>query len=126
MFAAFARLPSQRRTRRARQYGLDVAGDEVNADLVEPAFGDDHVGVAFRRLDELQVHRPHGRLVLRDDGFDGAAALVDVAVEAADEAYVGVAVYENLHVHQAAHLRIEEDEDAFDDDDRARLDVNGL
>src|SRR5437763_7096596 len=70
------------------------------------------------------MHRPHGRLVLRDDRFEAAPALVYVAIQTADEAYVGVAIDKDFHVHQAAHLRVEEDEDAFDDDNRARLDVN--
>ena len=100
--------------------------DEVDADLVAAAFGDDDVGKALGRLDELHVHGTDGGHVLLDDGFHGAAALIDVALEAAHEADVGVGVHEDFDVHQFAEGRVFENEDALENDGGARLDAGDL
>ena len=96
-------------------------GDEhVEGGRVHAAVGDDDVGVALRRLDELQVHGPDGRQVLVDDAGRRAAAIGDVALEAPDEADVGIGVDVDLEVEQLAQAGLEEHEDALDDDDRTR------
>ena len=51
---------------------------------------------------------------------------MDIAVEPSYEAYVRVGVHKYLEVHQAAHLRVDKNQDAFNDDYRPGLDVNRL
>ena len=70
------------------------------ATVLKPAFRDDDVGVALGRFDELHVHGAHGVQVLLDDRFGGAPALDDVALQAANEAQVGVGVDEDLDVEE--------------------------
>ncbi len=104
--------------------GLDFLDDEVNADFVVGAFGEDDVGEAFGRLDELEVHGADGGHVLLDHLLHGAAALFDVALQAADEPQIGVGVHEDLDVHQFAQRGIFENQNAVNDDGRARLDAH--
>src|SRR5262249_28022198 len=67
---------------------LDLHLEQVDGDAVVPAFGKDDVGVALGGLDELQVHGAHALLILADHRVGRAAALVDVALQTADEAHV--------------------------------------
>ena len=76
----------------------------------------------MRRLDELEVHRPHRRVVLVAHRLEGAAALLDVAADAADDADVGVGVDEDLDVDLLAQRGLDEHEDALDDDHARGLD----
>ena len=89
---------------------------------VVPAAGEDDVGVALGGLHELVVHRAHRGEVLLDHRVDGAAAQLQVALEAADEAHVGLGVDEDLQVEEVAELRLDEEEDALDEHHVARLD----
>ena len=57
------------------------------------------------------------------DVLDGAAALGEVASQAADEAQVGVGVDEDLDVEQLAEHRLGEDQDPLDEHDPAGLDL---
>ena len=85
------------------------------------ALGNDDVGVLAARLDEGDVHGPHRAQVLADDRFQAALALLEVALQPADEAQVAVGVDEDLDVHQVAQGLLAEDQDALDDDDLGRL-----
>lgn len=98
------------------QQFLDAADDQIEGDRVVTTVGDDDVGVAFARFDKFEVHGAHGGEVLFDDRFLGAPALVDVALQAADEAEIGVGVDKDAHVHLLAQIFITKDEDAFDED----------
>ena len=107
---------------------LDRSGDEhvhqatdhdIEGDAVVAALGDDEIGPALARLDELQVHRPHRLVVLLADLTEGAAARLHVAADAAEDADVGVGVDEDLDVEAIADPLVDEDQDALDDDDRA-------
>lgn len=71
------------------------------------------------------MHGADGGEVLLDDGLGSAPAFGDVAMQAADEAQVGVGVYEDFDVKQLAEADFAEDEDAFDDDDPVGLNGDG-
>ena len=66
--------------------------------------------------DELQVHRADGQLILLDDRL-GRTAARRVALQAADEANVGIGVHEELDVEQVAQGWLHEDQDALHHDD---------
>ena len=105
---------------------LYCIGDDVNGHLVMAALGDDDIGVSLGGLDELQVHRLHGFAVVLDGGFDGTAALGDVADDDAQHAVVVIGVYEDLDVHLVPQFLAGEDEDAFHNYDIVRFYRNGL
>src|SRR5258708_2200429 len=77
---------------------LHPRDDRVDGHLILPTFGDDQVSVSLGWLDELFVHRADGVHVLLDDRGKRAAARLDVAHQAADEADVGGCVDEELDV----------------------------
>src|SRR5690606_18811078 len=81
---------------------LDPRHDHLDRHAVVAALRDDHVRVAHAGLHELEVHRPHGGDVLPDHGFDGAAALGHVPLEAADQPHIRV--YEDADVHEPPEL----------------------
>ena len=58
-----------------------------------------------------------------DDAVEGAAALLDVPHQTAQDALVGVGVHEDLIVEHGAQLRLHEGQDALHDEDGGRLDV---
>ena len=110
------------------EQGFEAGCDHFHRNRVQAPFGDDDIGVALGGFDELQVHGADGGEVLVDDHFGGAAALFDVALEAADEADVGIGVDEDLDIEQGAQFGVAEDEDALDHDDgfgRDALDAVG-
>ncbi len=90
-----------------------AGGYHLHRDGVQPAFGDDHIGIAFGRLDKLHVHGADGGEVLVDDHLGRPAALGDVALQAADEADVGVGIDKNLDIEQLAQIRVAKDQDAL-------------
>src|SRR5690606_16740450 len=57
---------------------------------------------------------------------EGAAAVLEVAADAAEDADVGGGVDEELQIDLRAQALVDEDEDAFDDDDRPGLDRDRL
>ena len=75
-----------------------------------------------QKLDELQMHRPYRLIVLLTRGLKSPAALFDIAAHPPQHPDVGVGVDEQLDVEQAAQLAVDEQQDAFDDDERRRLD----
>lgn len=87
---------------------------------------DHEIRVLPGRLEELVVHRADGIVVLPDDAVEGAAALPDVAMKAADETHVGLDVQEELHVETAADLGIPEREDALEQEPSDRADALDL
>ena len=89
--------------RRVSQSSLNLRDDHLDGDGVVPAARHDDVRIALARLDELQVHRLDGGQVLVEDFVERAAALRDVAPDAANEPDVGVGVDEDFHVAQLAH-----------------------
>ena len=104
----------------------DVLNQHGYSHRVEPAFGDDDVGILFRRLDELLVHGFHGRRVLRNDRLHRTSAVADVAQDAPGQPDVGIGIDEDLDVHQVAQLLVLEDQNAVDDDHFRRFDIHGL
>ena len=81
---------------------LDLRDDHLDRDCVVPAPRHNDVRVALARLDELQVHRLHGRQVLVDDFVEGPSAGAHVAADAANEPDVGIGVDEHFHVAELA------------------------
>src|SRR6185369_9894989 len=104
---------------------MQLAENEVDSDQILAALGDDEVGPALGRLDELQMHRPHRRVILLAHRLKGAPALLDVAANSAKYAEVRVGVDEDLDVEQGSHASLDEHQDALDDDDACRVYVSG-
>ena len=74
----------------------DPRDDHIDRHRVEPAAGDDNVGVALGRLDELQVHGAHRPQILLDHRLDRPPALGDIALQPADEAQVALGIDEQF------------------------------
>src|SRR2546430_10313758 len=45
----------------------NLAAEEVDADNIVSTLRNDYVGMAFRRFDELHMHRAHGRQVRSEE-----------------------------------------------------------
>src|SRR5262249_20688829 len=82
------------------EHGMPARGPKLQRRLLRRARRDDEDGVAPRGLDELQVHRPRRGEVLALHGVEGAAALLQVAAQPAEDAQGGVGVDEELDVHE--------------------------
>jgi len=95
----------------------------VERDTVVATFGHDQIRPPLARLDVLDVHRPHGRVVLIAHRLEAAAAMLEIAADAAHEPDVRIGVDEDLHVHLFAQRGLCEHEDALDDDHGSRHDV---
>ena len=108
------------------QQSFDPRHDDIHRHGIQAAFGDDDIGIALGRLDKFQVHGADGGQVLVDDRLGGATALGDVALQAADEADIGIRIDEDLDIEQLAQLGFGKDQDAFHQDDRLWLDADGL
>src|SRR5215467_2693301 len=89
-----------------------LAGDQVDADGVEAALGNYYVGVSLGWFHELEMHWPDGHHVLFDHRLERPPSLMNVAIQPANEANIGVGIDKNLEVHQAAQSRITEDQDS--------------
>ena len=72
------------------------------------------------------MHGLDGGEVLVDNAVEGAAALLDVPHQTAQDALIGIGVYENFVVEHGAQLRLHEGKDAFHDEDGGRFDVLDL
>ena len=90
-----------------------------SATRLSPPSGTIRSAHRFDRLDVLDVHRAHRRVVLVAHRLERAAALLEVAADAAHQPDVGVGVDEDLDVHLLAQRGLGEHEDALDDDDAA-------
>jgi hypothetical protein len=86
----------------------------------------DHVRVAFTRLDELEMHRLHGRQVLVDDLVERPSAITRIALQTPDQSNVRICVDEYFHVAKFADAIVDEEQDAVDDNHVSRLDADGL
>src|SRR4051812_15940471 len=106
-------------------YGEEMGEDHVEGGHVFAAFGGDEVSVALAGLDEAEVHGADGRLPLRHHAFGGAAPLLSVAPEAADEADVGVGIHIEAEIEAFAEGLAGQDEDPLDHQAGARLDPPG-
>ena len=73
-----------------------------------------------------QVHGLDRCKVLAKHGIEAAAALGNVAADAADEADVGVRIHKDLDIHLIAQGVVLKDQDTLDQNDLARLDRNGF
>ena len=105
---------------------LDAAYDEIERHGVFAALRHDDVGVLLRRLHVLFVHGLDGVLPLLHNAAHRAAALFGVAQHAPGKTHVGVGIHKHADVHEIGERRIGEDQYALDQDDRARLDLDGL
>lgn len=73
------RVPRNLPSRLLPHEGPDLLDHQVDSHVVVPAFGNNHVRIPFRRLDELHMHRPHGIHVLLDDHLHRPSALTKIA-----------------------------------------------
>jgi hypothetical protein len=71
---------------------FDAGRYHIQGYFIVTTFRDDHIGVAFARLDKLQVHRADGAKVLLYHGFGGSSALCDVASQTPDESNIRIGV----------------------------------
>src|SRR6188474_765850 len=86
----------------------DHGDDDLGADLVLAAFGDDDIRPAFRGFDELEMHGANGAVVLIAYGLEGSPALLDVAADSSEGADVRVRVDVDLDVELFAQRRLDE------------------
>src|SRR5579863_3223805 len=86
----------------ARHKRADLLNHQVNPHVVVPTLGNDHIRVTLRRLDELQVHRPHRFHILFDDHFRGATAIAYIAHQPPDKTQVPVSIHEDFDVQYVA------------------------
>jgi len=91
--------------------------------VVVAALGNDDVGPALARFDELQVHGAHGSVVLVADRLERAPALFEVAPDAPHQANVRVGIDEDLDVVQVANVGRYQRHDALHDDHRGWRDA---
>lgn len=105
---------------------MNLLVEHIQRDLIIAALRNDDVGKFLARLHELLVHRLDRRQILRHDGLQRSAALVDVANDAADNAHIGVRIDENLDVAEVAQLLVLKDQDTLHDDDLGGLDPHRL
>lgn len=94
----------------------DFRSQDVYADVVLSAYGDDDVGKTFGRLDEEFVHRLDERAVVPDRLVKAAAAFDDVPADDADKAFIGIGIDEDLDIHRVAQFGVGEHQDAFHDE----------
>ena len=69
---------------------LDAVDDHLERDQVFAALRDDKIRIFLARLNIELVHGLDGGQILVNDGIDAAAALFDIAADAAAQAHVGV------------------------------------
>src|SRR5215813_3919467 len=81
----------------------------------------DDVSKTLRRLDELNMHRPDRSDVLIDDRIERPPAFGDVTAEAANKAQIVRRIDKDLDIHLLEQTRFRKNQDAFDDDNRFRL-----
>ena len=86
------------------------------------AFGNNEVGVALRRLGELQVHGPDRLEVMLGDRFQRTTSIFDVTRKPSEDAHVGIGVDEELHVEARAERLLRQHHDALEKDDGRGLD----
>src|SRR3972149_3245438 len=104
----------------------DPCDDHIHRHSVEPPFGEDHIGIALGRLDELEMHGSHAGLILLNHTVDRPAALYQIALQPADEADVGIGVDEDFDVEKPAQVGLREHQNPLDQDHRLGLEVAGL
>ena len=105
---------------------FDVHRQDVDGHLVVSTFRHDEVGISLAGFDELLVHGLQHACVAFHDGFGGSSAFHHVALDDTDESFVGGGIDKDFQIHHVAQLLVAKGEDAFDDDDVARLDVDGF
>src|SRR5262245_17628653 len=72
------------------------------------------------------MHGADGVEILFDDRFDRAPTFLNVALEPADETQVVSRIHEDFDVHQLPQRGVGEDQNAFEDQYRLRLDMDRL
>lgn len=83
-----------------------MVDQHLDGGAVFAAIGDDDIGVALAGLHKSLVHGLDGGAVLGDDTVQGAAPLLDIPQDAAEDPLVSVGVYIDLVIEQAAQLRL--------------------
>jgi hypothetical protein len=116
-------MPRPRTSGAVLQSSLNLSDDHLDSDRVVSPAGHYHVGVALARLDELEMHRLHGREVLFDDFVERPPAQVGVSLDAPDEPDVRIRVDEDFHIAEVAHSLVDEKQNAVDDDHVGGLDA---
>ena len=79
------------------------------------------MGVLLAGFHECFVHGLHGSQILIHNGVQCAVTLLDVADNTAENAHVGIGVYEYADVHFVTQLLVRKDQDPFYNDDLCRL-----
>lgn len=105
---------------------FDVHRQDVDGHLVVSAFRYDEVGISLAGFDELLVHGLQNVCVAFHDGFGGTSTFHHVALDDTDEAFVRVGIDKDFQVHHVAQFLVAQGQDAFDDDDVTRLNVDGF
>jgi len=108
------------------QSPLNLSDDHLDGDRVVATARHYHIGVALAWLDELIMHRLNGGQILLDDLIERSSAIVRVPLDSANEPDVGIRVDEYLDVAKFPHSRVDEQQDAVDDDYVRGLDARRL
>src|SRR5690242_14319588 len=112
--------------RSTRQSSLNFSDDHLDCDRVVAAARHDHVRVTLARLDELQMHRLHGREVLVDDLVERPAAIARVTLQTANQANVRICVDEYFDIAKLPYAIVDEKQDSIDDNHIRGLDADRL
>src|SRR5205085_2415661 len=67
------------------QFFPHKAAQKFDADVLLATFRNDHIRMAFRRLDKFEVHRSDRALILLERSLKGSSALGDVPSQAAHQ-----------------------------------------
>src|SRR3990170_340836 len=83
---------------------LDAGDDHFQCYGIEPAFRDDNIGIAFRRLNKFQVHGADSIQILLDNRIAGTASFSNIALQPANEADVRICIYKDFYIKQGTQL----------------------
>jgi len=100
--------------RSALQSPLNLSDDHLDSDRIVSAPRHDNVSVPLARLDELEVHRLYRRQVLLDYLVERSSSFVGVALDATNEANVGIRVDEDFDITKVSQAVVHEQQDSVD------------
>ena len=100
---------------------VDVAGEDFIDFSVLSAACDDYISILFVITDELVKHGLDGSQILRRNVINGTSTLVDIALNSAQQADIGIDADIELEIHHVAKASVIEGVNAFHDDHICRM-----
>ena len=105
---------------------LDEFLQHIDGHRIGSALRNNQVSISFGGFNVEVVHGFDDGLISVDEVFDGTSTLHHIAAKHAYESLITVGIDKDLHVEDGTNRRIDQGHDAFEDDDRTRLDAHGL